>query len=327
MTVKEKIDALIEEFYGTGIVPVIKLDKVENAEKLANALRRGGINCAEVTFRAEGADKVIKSMVEAFPDMLVGAGTVLSVEQAEAAANAGAKFCVAPGLNPKVVKHCLDKGIPFAPGVSSASEIEQALELGLDFVKFFPAEQAGGLAYIKAVSAPYSSMRFMPTGGVTADNLNGYLSFGKIVCCGGSWIVPSKLLDAEDWEGITKLCREAVDKMLGFEMVHVGINCLNPEAAEGVADEFERAFGFNKKVGNSSVFSSTYMEMMKKPFKGMHGHIAIATNSVKRALYQLKKRGFEADESSIKYNQEGVMNVAYLKHEFGGFAVHLVLKK
>lgn len=327
MNIKEKTDALVNELENVGIVPVIKLDNVNDAEKLAKALRDGGINCAEVTFRAKGAEEVISRMTKAYPDMLVGAGTVLTCEQADAAIKAGAKFCVAPGLNPKVVKHCLDKGVPFAPGLSSASEIEQALELGLDFAKFFPAEQAGGLAYIKAVCGPYTTMRFMPTGGVTADNLNGYLAYKKIVCCGGSWIVPPALLNAGDWAGITKLCREAIDKMLGFEMVHVGLNCANPEEAEGVADEFEKAFGFNKKVGNSSVFASTYMEMMKKPFKGTHGHIAIATNSVKRAVYQLKLRGFEADESSFKYNAEGVLNVAYLRHEFGGFAVHLVLKK
>ena len=327
MTVKEKIDKLVDELSNIGIVPVIKLDKIENAEKLAKALRDGGINCAEVTFRAKGADEVIRRMTKAYPDMLVGAGTVLTCEQADAAYKAGAKFCVAPGLNPKVVKHCLDKGEAFAPGVSSASEIEQALELGLDFVKFFPAEQAGGLGYIKAISAPYSSMRFMPTGGVTEENLNTYLAYNKIVCCGGSWIVPAKLLDAEDWVGITKLCRTAVDKMLGFTMVHVGLNCANPEEAEAVADEFDSAFGFEKKVGNSSVFASTYMEMMKKPFHGTHGHIAVATNSVTRALYHLEKRGYKVMEGSQKYNAEGVMNVAYLAHEFGGFAVHLVLKK
>ena len=327
MTVKEKIDGLVAELSNIGIVPVIKLDKVENAEKLAKALRDGGINCAEVTFRAKGADEVIRRMTKAYPDMLVGAGTVLTCEQADAAYKAGAKFCVAPGLNPKVVKHCLDKGEAFAPGVSSASEIEQALELGLDFVKFFPAEQAGGLGYIKAISAPYSTMRFMPTGGVTEDNLNTYLAFNKIVCCGGSWIVPANLLAAEDWAGITKLCRTAVDKMLGFTMVHVGLNCANPEEAEAVADEFDAAFGFEKKVGNSSVFASTYMEMMKKPFHGTHGHIAVATNSVTRALYHLEKRGYKVMEGSQKFNAEGVMNVAYLEHEFGGFAVHLVLKK
>ena len=139
--------------------------------------------------------------------------------------------------------------------------------------------------------------------------------------------IPDELIKSEDWAGITKLCRDAVDKMLGFTMVHVGLNCANPEEAEKVADEFDSAFGFTKKVGNSSVFASTYMEMMKKPFKGTHGHIAIATTSVKCALYHLALRGYEVDETSIKYNAEGIMNVAYLKHEFGGFAVHLVLKK
>lgn len=327
MTVKEKINALADELENVGIVPVIKLENVDDAENLAKALKDGGINCAEVTFRAKGADEVIRRMTKAYPDMLVGAGTVLSCEQADAAIKAGAKFVVAPGLNPKVVKHCLDKGVPFAPGLSSASEIEQAMELGLDFCKFFPAEQAGGLAYIKAISAPYSSMRFMPTGGITADNLINYLSFKKVVCCGGSWIVPSSLVNAGDWAGITKLCREAIDKMLGFTIAHVGLNCANPEEAESVADGFERAFGFTKKVGNSSVFASTFVELMKQPFRGAHGHIAVATNSVKRAAYQLKLRGYEIDETSIKYNADGVMNVAYLKDEFGGFAVHLVLKK
>ncbi len=328
MTVFEKIDKIVDELSLVGIVPVIKLDKVENAVPLAKALRDGGINCAEVTFRAKGADKVIKAMTDAYPDMLVGAGTVLTCQQADEAYAAGAKFCVAPGLNPKVVKHCLDNDIPFAPGLSSASEIEQALELGLNFAKFFPAEQAGGLPYIKSICAPYSTMRFMPTGGVTADNLNTYLAYNKIVCCGGSWIVPAALLDAEDWAGITALCRQAVDKMLGFTMVHVGINGANPEEAEKVADKFDAAFGFTKKIGNSSIFASTYIEVMKNPFRGDMGHIAVATNSVKRAVYQLAKRGFEADETSFKYDKKtGEMNVAYLKDQFGGFAVHLVLKK
>lgn len=327
MTIKEKLDAVVEEFGNVGVVPVIKLDKVENAEKLAKALRDGGINCAEVTFRAKGADEVIRRMTKAYPDMFVGAGTVLTCEQADAAYAAGAKFCVAPGLNPKVVKHCLDSGIPFAPGLSSASEIEQALELGLDFVKFFPAEQAGGLAYIKSICGPYTTMRFMPTGGISPDNLNTYLSYNKIVCCGGSWIVPAKMLEEENWEGITALCREAISRMLDFKLVHVGINCKDAGEAESVADKFDDAFGFAKKVGNSSVFASTYVECMKSPFRGDMGHIAISTNSVKRAVYQLKMRGYEADETSFKYDKAGNLTVAYLKDQFGGFAVHLVQAK
>jgi len=327
LEIKKKTDALVDELENVGIVPVIKLSNVNDAENLAKALRDGGINCAEVTFRAAGADEVIRRMTKAYPDMLIGAGTVLTCEQVDAAIAAGAKFCVAPGFNPKVVKHCLDKGVPFAPGVSSASEIEQVLELGLDFVKFFPAEQAGGIAYIKSVCAPYSTMRFMPTGGVSADNLNNYLAFKKIVCCGGSWIVPAALVNNGDWAGVTRLCREAVDKMLGFTLAHVGINCADEKAAKSVADKFDSAFGFAPKDGNSSVFASTFVELMKQPFRGKNGHIAVATNSVKRAVYQLKLRGFEVDPSSVKYNADGVMNVAYLKDEFGGFAVHLVLKK
>lgn len=327
MTIKEKIDKVVEELGNVGIVPVVKLDKVENAEKLAKALRDGGINCAEVTFRAKGADEVIRRMTAAYPDMFVGAGTVLTCEQADAAYAAGAKFCVAPGLNPKVVKHCLDGGIPFAPGISSASEVEQALELGLDFVKFFPAEQAGGLDYIKSICGPYANMRFMPTGGVNADNINGYLSYDKIVCCGGSWIVPGKLLDAEDWDGIAALCKQAIEKMLDFKLVHVGINCADAREAEAVADKFGDAFGFTKKIGNSSIFASSYIECMKSPFKGRLGHIAVSTKSVKRAVYQLKAKGYNFDESSYKYDKAGNMTVAYLAEDFGGFAVHFVLAK
>ncbi len=317
----------LEQLEGTGIVPVIKLENTADAVNLAKALYDGGIHCAEVTFRAAGADKVISDMVKAYPDMLIGAGTVLTTEQCDKAIEAGAQFCVAPGLNPKVVKHCLDKGVPFAPGVANGSQIEQAMELGLDFVKFFPAEQAGGLPYIKAVSAPYSSMKFMPTGGVNENNLNTYLSFKKIVCCGGSWIVPDKLVKAGKWEEITALCRSAVNKMLDFSVAHIGINCDNENEAKDVSGKFEKMFGWEQKVGNSSVFAGPFVECMKTPFKGAKGHIAVSTNSVTRAVYQLKAKGVEVDMSTAKYDADGRMTVVYLKDEFDGFAVHLVEKK
>lgn len=267
----------LEQLECTGVVPVIKLENTDDAVNLAKALYDGGIHCAEVTFRAAGADKVIKAMTDAYPDMLVGAGTVLTIEQCDAAIAAGAKFCVAPGLNPAVVKHCLDKGVPFAPGVANGSQIEQALELGLDFVKFFPAEQAGGLPYIKAVSAPYSMMKFMPTGGVNENNLNNYLAFKKIVCCGGSWIVPDKLVKGQKWDEITALCKAAVNKMLDFQLVHVGINCQNEDEAKSTTAKFMDMFGWDQKVGNSSVFAGTQIECMKAPFKGAMGHIAVST--------------------------------------------------
>lgn len=317
----------IEQLECTGVVPVIKLENTDSAAALAKALYDGGIRCAEVTFRAEGADKVIAQMVKAYPDMLVGAGTVLTVDQCDRAIEAGAKFCVAPGLNPKVVKHCLDRGIPFVPGVANGSQIEQAMELGLDFVKFFPAEQAGGLAYIKAVSAPYSSMRFMPTGGVNEQNLNTYLSFKKVVCCGGSWIVPDKLVKAEKWEEITALCRSAVNKMLNFSLAHIGINCGSEAEADTAAESFSTFFGWEKKVGNSSIFSGSSIECMKSSGRGDKGHIAVATPSVRRAVYHLENAGVSVDMSTAKYDADGRMTTVYLRDEIGGFAVHLVEKK
>ena len=318
--------AFLEQLECTGIVPVIKLENTADAANLAKALYDGGIRCAEVTFRAEGADKVISDMVKAYPDMLVGAGTVLTTEQCDRALEAGAKFCVAPGLNPKVVEHCLGRGVPFAPGVANGSQIEQAMELGLDFVKFFPAEQAGGLPYIKAVSAPYSSMKFMPTGGINENNLNSYLAFKKIVCCGGSWIVPDKLVKAGKWEDITALCRSAVNKMLGFELAHIGINCADESEAMTVSGSFEKMFGWEQKNGQNSIFAGSVIECMKQPFRGAKGHIAVAVNSVKRAVTQLKYQGIEVDMSSAKYDADGRMTVVYLKDEIGGFAVHLVEK-
>jgi len=317
----------LEQLECTGIVPVIKLENTADAAALAKALYEGGIRCAEVTFRAEGADRVIADMVKAYPDMLVGAGTVLTVDQCDRAIEAGAKFCVAPGLNPKVVQHCLDRGIPFVPGVANGSQIEQAMELGLDFVKFFPAEQAGGLPYIKAVSAPYASMKFMPTGGVNENNLNTYLAFKKIVCCGGSWIVPDQLVKAGKWDEITALCRSAVNKMLGFSLAHIGINCENEAEAVGVSAKFTEMFGWAQKIGNSSVYADSLIECMKTPFKGTKGHIAVSCNNVRRAVYQLGNQGVEADMSTAKYDSDGRLTVVYLKNELAGFAIHLVEKK
>lgn len=316
----------LEQLECTGVVPVIKLDNTDDAVNLAKALYEGGIRCAEVTFRAAGADKVIGDMVKAYPDMLVGAGTVLTIEQCDAAIDAGAKFCVAPGLNPKVVKHCLDRGVPFAPGVANGSQVEQALELGLNFVKFFPAEQAGGLAYIKSIAAPYSMMKFMPTGGVNENNLNNYLAFNKIVCCGGSWIVPDKLVKAQKWDEITALCKAAVNKMLDFQLVHVGINAKDESEASSITGAFSKLFGWEQKVGNSAIFSGSYVECKKAEQIGTHGHIAVSTPNVRRAVFQLESQGVKFDKSTF-VEKDGRITLAYLADEIGGFKVHLVEKK
>ena len=320
------MNPVIEEISKIGIVPVIALDDAKDAEPLAKALCDGGLPCAEVTFRTAAAEESIRIMAEKFPQMLVGAGTVLTPEQADKAVAAGAKFIVSPGLNPKVVAHCVSKNIPIVPGTSNPSDVEQAIEQGLSVVKFFPAEAAGGLAMIKAMSAPYTSVKFMPTGGINADNLNEYLAFNKIIACGGSWMVKKDLVTAGDFDKITALTREAVTKMLGFEVAHIGINEDSEEAALNTAKAFDAMFGFASKNGNSSVFAGKGIEVNKSKGRGTHGHIAVSTNSVDRAVYHLERQGIEFDHDSAKKDEKGSLKVIYLKGEFSGFAVHLVRK-
>lgn len=201
----------LEKIQAIGIVPVVVLEDAKDAAPLAKALCDGGLPCAEVTFRTAAAEESIRIMVQKFPEMLVGAGTVLTTEQVDRAVAAGAKFIVSPGLNPRIVKYCVEKGILIVPGCSNPSDVEQALENGLDVVKFFPAEQAGGLAMIKAMAAPYVGVKFMPTGGINAQNVKEYLAYDRIVACGGSWMVKGDLVKAGDFAKITELAKEAAE--------------------------------------------------------------------------------------------------------------------
>ena len=201
---------VLKKIQEIGIVPVVVLDDAKDAAPLAKALIDGGLPCAEVTFRTEAAEECIRIMSEQFPEMLVGAGTVLTTEQVDRAVAAGAKFIVSPGLNPRIVKFCVEKGILITPGCANPSDVEQAIENGLEVVKFFPAEQAGGLPMIKAMAAPYTNMMFMPTGGISPSNVRDYLGFKKIIACGGSWMVKGDLVKAGDYAKITELSKEAV---------------------------------------------------------------------------------------------------------------------
>lgn len=319
------MNEVLERFQKLGIIPVVKIDNAKDAAPLAKALCEGGLPVAEVTFRTEAAEEAIRLMVEACPDMFVGAGTVLTTEQVDRAVAAGAKFIVSPGLNPKIVKYCIEKGVPITPGTSSPTDIEQAIELGLEAVKFFPAEASGGLAKIKAMAAPYVNMMFMPTGGINQKNIISYLDFPKILACGGSWMVSEALINSGEFDEIKKLTREAVNTMLGFELKHVGINAKSEDEADSVATSFEKLFGFAKNVGNSSIFAGSAVEVMKQPYLGANGHIAIQTNYIERAVYHMELQGFEFDKETAKY-KNGKMVAIYLKGEIGGFAVHLVQK-
>jgi len=321
------MNAVLEKLESIGIVPVIKIDDAQKAVGLAKALTAGGIPCAEITFRTQQGAQAIKLISGEMPGMLVGAGTVLSTDQVDLAIESGAQFIVSPGFNRKVVEYCIKKGIPVTPGCASPSDMEQALELGLEAVKFFPAEQVGGIDFLKAISAPYSSLRFMPTGGINAGNIAKYIAFEKILACGGSWMVPSDLVNSGNFEKITALSREAVFSMLGFSIAHVGIGTKNPEEAVKAATLFCTMFGFPVKDGSSSAFAGEGIEVLKVQAPGVHGHIAIGTNSVLRAVSYLERSGIAFDHANAKKDANGKVFAIYMKDEVLGFGVHLLQKK
>ena len=308
-----------------GIVPVIAINDAADAVPLAKALIEGGLPCAEVTFRTAAAADAIKAMSDAFPEMVVGAGTVLTTEQVDRAVNAGAAAIVSPGLSPEIVKYCVEKDIPICPGTSTPSDIQVALSYGLKAVKFFPAEAAGGLPMIKNLAPVYPGLNFMPTGGVNEKNMLDYLAFDRIICCGGTFMCPKDLIVNKEWDKITELTRSAVNKMLGFEIRHIGINTESAEESMAECKKLAALMGMPIKEGNSSNFVGTGVEINKYMGRGKHGHIAIGTNSVKRAKWHLEQRGYKFIEDSAVV-KNGKLIAIYLEDEVAGFAVHLVQK-
>lgn len=317
---------VLEQVYRIGIIPVIAIEDAAKAVPLAKALAAGGIPAAEVTFRTAAGEEAIRRIAQECPEVLVGAGTVLNEDQCDRAIAAGASFIVSPGYNDPLVHYCQEKGISVLPGCVNASDMTRAFNAGLRVVKFFPAEQSGGIAAIKALAPVFPSLNFMPTGGVNTKNLQDYLGFDRITACGGTWMVKKDLIESERWGEITAICKDAVKTMLDFSLHHVGINCADGAEAEQTAKLFCSLFGFSYRAGNSSDFSMPDIECMKGAGLGAHGHIAIGTTNVDRAVYHLGLQGIKFDESTRKTGPNGTTKAIYLEGEFGGFAVHLVKK-
>ena len=307
-----------------GVVPVIAIDDAKKAVPLAKALVAGGLPAAEVTFRTAAAEEAMKAIAAEVPEMLVGAGTVTNHDQLDRALAAGAKFIVSPGFNPEMVKYGLSKGALMLPGTATGGEMEQAMALGLEAVKFFPAEDNGGVKKLKSFAGPYRTLRWMPTGGVNTKNLMDYLSFDQVLACGGTWMVKKDMIEGERWDEITAICREAVRTMLGFRIAHVGVNCGGADEAERLAKLVSAMFGFASRETSKSWFAGDAIEYMNTAGPGAKGHIGIKTSSVERAMYHLGRQGVEFDESTITRNDKGAAKFAYIKGEFGGFAIHLV---
>ena len=316
---------VLDRISAIGLVPVItSFSSYDECDALTQALIAGGIPAMEITFRMENAEGYIRYVREHYPKVLAGAGTVLTTDQAQKAIDAGAQFLVAPGLNPEIVRFAQEQGIDMVPGVSTPSEIEQAIGLGLTTLKFFPAEQNGGVAAIKAICGPYKSVRFMPTGGVNLNNLADYCACDKVVACGGTYMLGSHMAKGE-WAEITALCRKSVQVMLGLKLAHIGINTPDADTAastaRAMADLLQLDMG---KEGHSSVFVDKCVEVLKEPGLGANGHIGFSTPCLERAVRYFEAMGIAFRPESAKRDAAGKLTAIYFAQEIGGFAIHLL---
>jgi 2-dehydro-3-deoxyphosphogluconate aldolase/(4S)-4-hydroxy-2-oxoglutarate aldolase len=315
------MNPILERLGNCGLVPVVKIDDAAKAEALGKALMDGGLPCAEITFRSEAAAPAIKAMTGAFPGLLVGAGTVINVELAKKAAEAGAQFIVSPGFNPEVVDWCLAHQLTVVPGINNPSGVEAGLARGLTVLKFFPAEASGGTAMLEALAGPFPQVSFMPTGGIGLSNLADYACLPNVHAIGGSWMVKPELIEKADWPGIVRLCREAALAVHGFGLAHLGINSPDETEADQTASLLG-LFGLPPKIGNASIFCGSVIEVMKTPFRGTHGHIGFSCWNVERAAAWLGQFGFRTVPETAKI-LNGRLAVVYLDREIGGFAIHL----
>ena len=307
-----------------GVMPVIAVPDPTYAKPLGDALCAGGIPQIEVLMRNEAALESLRIMKAECPDMMVGAGTVLTLEQLKAAIEAGADFIVTPGFNPAIVEYALERNVPILPGCVTASEVERGMSYGMNTFKFFPSEKMGGLGTIKELCGPYKGIKFVPTSGLTLDNMSSYLAYEGVAAVGGSFVAPKAILEAREFATITALCQRAMQNSLGFTLAHVGVNGANEEEGVAIAKRFAAIFGLPTKDGSKSMFAGTMVEASKGTLPGTHGHIGVGTLSVKRAMHYLESRGLEFREDYRSYDKAGNLMAAYITEEVGGFAVHIV---
>ncbi len=294
-----------------GILPVVKIDHAGDSENLAASLLAGDLPAVEITFRTDAAEESLWRIKKKFPGMLLGAGTVLTVEQVKRAVGAGAAFIVSPGFNPKTAEYCTAHAIPFFPGINAPSQIEAALEYGLDVLKFFPAEVMGGVKMVKSLSAPYGDVKFIPTGGINIRNINSYLDLPSVLACGGSWVAPAHMIREGRFDDIAKRAHEAVSAVLGFKLSGVRLASLPEQDVEAVLDFFASTFLLNKTEEDATVTAGGIIEIEKNTAGRRHnGQLIFSTRSLMRAMafFERKKIAFtllSATEGFVLSEQKG----------------------
>jgi 2-dehydro-3-deoxyphosphogluconate aldolase/(4S)-4-hydroxy-2-oxoglutarate aldolase len=297
------MNTILEQIGLLGILPLAVVEDETKAVMLAHALCSSGLPVIEVTFRTKAAASVIERITKDSSQMLVGAGTVLTVDQARTAIDTGARFIVSPGFSPKVVEFCLSNSIPVIPGIATPTEIQYAIEYNLEVVKFFPAEASGGAEYLKAIAAPFKEMQFIPTGGIEESTLLSYLQLPRVLACGGSWMIPSAYIHSGNFDEMKKLTQKAIAKMLGFELRHIGMNSPSVQEAQNTVMQLEKIFQFSSRDTEGSIFVGTQFEVLKRNFLGTHGHLALATNFIDRAIAYLARKGIgiKPETKNIQY--------------------------
>ena len=315
------MNTILEHIGFLGILPVAIIEDENKAVPLAQTLSDNGLPVIEVTLRTQTAVEVVERIVKNFPNMLVGAGTILTVDDAQMVIDAGAHFIVSPGFHAKVVEYCLGKSFPIIPGVLTPTEMQQALEYNLEAVKFFPAEAIGGLPYLKAVAASFKNLKFIPTGGIEQSTLLSYLQFPKVLACSGSWMVQPEMLKACQFEKIASSTRQAVASVLGFELRHIGMYTRSTADAYKATAQLAKMIQFSVRETEDSLFSEKYVEVLQRITSD--DFIALGTNFIERAAAHLAQKGIVIKPETKQFQNEQLVAVD-LDLDINGFAVRLI---
>lgn len=315
------MEQLISKLYESGVIPVVKIDDENKAIELVKSFKKKGLTVLEITFRTVQAKEAIRRISEYDKDFLIGAGTILTLEQLNDAIEAGAKFLVTPGFNKKIVLEAQKRGVPIIPGVSTATEIESALENNIHFVKFFPAEAMGGLKTIKALSGPYPNVRFIPTGGINLDNMTEYTNDNRVIAVGASWMTESKDLNESNFDVIEQKIEVTMNKLLDLSFDHVGILSANYE--KDVLELNALTKQSISKHSKSSFVGQIEIIKEKNP-EVSNVHLAYKTSNIKRAIHYFENLGYIFNQNTKVFDTSNNLKAIYFEEKYVDVSIHLI---
>ncbi|AOT69645.1 bifunctional 4-hydroxy-2-oxoglutarate aldolase/2-dehydro-3-deoxy-phosphogluconate aldolase [Geosporobacter ferrireducens] len=315
---------LFELIKDLGMVPTLAIEDAKDAANIAKALNNASLPLMEVMLRTESGFEAIHRIAKEMPKFTIGAGTVLSCEQAKKAIDAGASFIVSPNFNEEVVRFCTGKNVTIIPGCTTPTEIDAARKMGIQIVKYFPAVPLGGVESMKLLAGAFPEVRFIATGGITREHLKTYTKNAKIIAVGGGFMVDKSAIKNRDFVALEQYIKETVADQLNFTIQHVGINAKDLTEAAETTNALCDLLGLPSREASKSLFAGNLFEVMKFKFYGENGHVALGTDDVPRAYAFFQRKGMSFIEDTKAYDEDGRLEVVYLKETFGGFAIHLL---